>query len=61
MRTMTVKGLRTLLKAYPDETPVISLWEGIEAPIIAKNFKLQEIEGIEFLVIDVEEYGRFLL
>ena len=60
MRTMTVKELRTLLETYPDETPVLATWEGVNAAILAENFELSVYMDVITLMFDVTEYGDWM-
>lgn len=57
---MTVMEMKELLAEYPDDMPVMALWEGCNAFI--KEFKVDSVcKGLEedradCLVFDVESY-----
>lgn len=60
--TMTVGELRKSLELYPNDMPVVAVWEGVSAPINSKNFEIKDTDAHDgfycerTLEIDVESY-----
>lgn len=59
MKTMTAIDLIGFLSAYPPNTPVLVTWEGVHAKVLPKNIVIEDINGVETLEIDVNEYGDY--
>ena len=56
--TMTVRELKTSLDGYPDEMPVVAVWEGCGAGFRIENFEVVQYNADEpQLCINVENYG----
>ena len=59
-RTMTVMEMKELLSRYPDDMPVMALWEGcnafIESVEVDSVCKGLEEDRADCLVFDVGEY-----
>lgn len=54
--TMTVSELREALNRYPQDMPVFASWEGVQAAFKDEHFSIERNDGINHLVIDVENY-----
>ena len=55
-KTLTVGELRLALVQYSDKTPVLASWEGVKACVETENFKLENVDSEQCLIIYVDEY-----